>query len=485
MVRQQARQIESPKSVLDWNRFHIHCTLKIMVLRTQRYTGRVAHDLHSSPTRFAASQLKTMLKRSFIPALVIAPFVLTFACGGESSGGGGAGLDKDNNKLADDLGSYVDANKDGNADLIDINRDNKLDGFAVDRSGKGTADALALDMDCDGIYDSLDTSGDGLPDWKTGLKTITTPAGCNPVNPVTGGGTPGGSGGAPGVAGGPPVTSTAGATATGGTGAVTGSAGRPGTAGSPPVTAGAGGGTTNPDSQLGMGTYQGSGDTTGQYAEDDVYRNGVGYKFIANGWGKGWQSHSISWKGTSFIVKSLSGTQGSDYSPAGYPTMFCGLYSKKQSEDCGLPITITAAKSIKTGWRWKANGNAGQYNAAWDIWLGNGGTLSSYLMVWLRDPPGQQPAGSAATAGATVTGLPGTWTIWKGMVNGLPIVNYVQPEGKDLSELEFNVLDVYNDAIKRNFSLPGQQFLAVAVGYEIWNGPVSNIATDDFYVDVK
>ena len=79
---------------------------------------------------------------------------------------------------------------------------------------------------------------------------------------------------------------------------------------------------------LGTGTYQGSGDSTDQYAEGDVYRNGVGYKFIANGWGSGWQNHSISWKGTSFTVKSLNGAQGAMSSPAGYPSMFCGLYSR-------------------------------------------------------------------------------------------------------------------------------------------------------------
>ncbi len=112
---------------------------------------------------------------------------------------------------------------------------------------------------------------------------------------------------------------------------------------------GSGGGAVS--STLGMGKYQGSGDSTAQYAEGDVYRDGVGYKFIANGWGMGWQSHSISWLGTSFTVKSLNGTLSSDYSPAGYPSMFCGLYSKKQSDTCGLPITITSAKSIKTGWR--------------------------------------------------------------------------------------------------------------------------------------
>jgi len=227
------------------------------------------------------------------------------------------------------------------------------------------------------------------------------------------------------------------------------------------------------------------GVSTDQYAEADVFRNGVGYKFIANGWGSNWQSHSMSWKGSSFTVTSLAGTQGSNYAPAGYPSMFCGLYSKKQSEACGLPATIGSLQSLKSGWRWKANGNDGQYNAAYDIWLGANGTLQSYLMVWLRDPPAQQPAGSAAVVAGTVAGLPGKWNIWKGTVNGLPIVNYVQPEGADLSELEFDVLYVQKDAIQRGYTLTGSSVLAVAVGFEVWNGPISNLVSEDFYVDAQ
>ena len=165
--------------------------------------------------------------------------------------------------------------------------------------------------------------------------------------------------------------------------------------------------------------------------------------------------------------------------------MFCGLYSQKQSDKCGLPGAISSLTSVKTGWRWVANGNNGQFNAAWDIWLGNGSTLSSYLMVWLRDPPGQQPAGSPGLSGVTIAGVPGSWNVWKGMVNGLPIVNYVQQEGHDLGELEFDVLDVYRDAIKQSYNLPGTNLLAVAVGYEVWNGPITNLVTEDFYVDVK
>lgn len=391
----------------------------------------------------------------------LSAFALLSACGSSTpSKSEPPGLDNNGDRLADDLGSLIDTNpKDGAADSIDINKDGKPDGVGVDTNRDGIVDGLALDTDCDKFYESVDTTGDGMPDLRTSRDDAPPVVPTCKYNPFEMPGTGGSSG-------------TAGSSSTAGTSSMGGSTG---TGGSSPV-----------DSQLGKATYQGTGNSSDQYAEADVLRNGVGYKFIANGWGSGWQNHSISWNGTSFKVASLNGTQGSNYSPAGYPTMFCGLYSQKQSQDmCGLPANTASLQSIRTGWRWQANGNGGQYNAAWDIWLGNGDTLSAYLMVWLRDPPGQQPAGSAAAAGATVQGLPGQWKIWTGSVNGHPIVNYVKDEGQDLAELEYDVMDVYRDAIKRGYNLPGNKILAVAIGYEVWNGPVTNLVTDDFYVDVK
>ncbi len=366
-------------------------------------------------------------------SLLVPLVALTWSCSSESSG-----FDLDGNKIADDLGTVRDDDGNGIIDEIDIDGDGTLDGMGVDTDGDGVLDALVLDTDCDGLYDAIDTTGDKMADFVTGHAPPAPPPGCG-SNPGSGG------------------------------------------SGS-----GSGGGSSGP-SQLGMVTSkQGAGLTTDRYAESTIYRNEVGYMFIANGWGTDWTSHEISWNGASFEVLSLDGTQGTDYSPAGYPTMFCGLYSMKQSVgNCGLPAAISSLQSVRTGWRWSST-DQGEYNAAWDIWLSNDGTsLSSYLMVWLRDPPGQQPAGSAAAANATVPGLPGTWTIWRGSVNGRPIVNYLKPEGQDLGELEFDVLDVYNDAINRGYNLPGSHILSVAIGFEIWNGPVANVVSEDFYVDVN
>jgi hypothetical protein len=385
---------------------------------------------------------------------------VAFGCdGGSTSSAGPSGADENHDHVADDLGQQVDADHDGVADGIDIDGDGKPDGPGLDTDGDGKADALALDADCDQFYDSIDVNRDGKPDFASRLAPPGASDDCPPSSGAAG------SAGSNGASG----SSTTGSS---GAGSMAGSGGS------------AGGGT----GELGKGDYQGTGTSSDRYAESDIYRDGVGYKFIANGWGSGWQNHKISWNGTSFTVASLNGNVGENYSPAGYPTVFCGLYSeppKPSIGTCGLPGAISSLHSIKTGWRWKATGNGGQYNAAWDIWLGNGNSLSSYLMVWLRDPPGQQPAGAAATAGVTVAGLPGQWNIWTGNVNGHPIVNYVKAEGQDLPELEYDVMDVYRDAIKRNYNLPGSNILAVAVGYEVWNGPITNLVTEDFYVDVE
>jgi hypothetical protein len=161
----------------------------------------------------------------------------------------------------------------------------------------------------------------------------------------------------------------------------------------------------------------------------DLRRDDVPYVLITNGWGPGFESHTISWLGTSFTVEAFTGTAGSNGEPAGYPTVYCGRYSNGPVPDCGLPAPIASTASIRTGWRWAANGNAGAYNAAYDIWVGDGTRLLGYLMVWLHDPPRFQPAGSRNSAhqDVTVANTPGVWDLFTGTVNGLPIVNYVQP----------------------------------------------------------
>ena len=120
----------------------------------------------------------------------------------------------------------------------------------------------------------------------------------------------------------------------------------------------------NPDvsldvSGLGAATMGGSGSSSERYHKTDVTRDGQNYFLMANGWGPGFQSQSISWNGTAFTVNQLQGSQGPNYEPASYPTVFCGVYSDSRSRDCGLPAPLDSITSLRTGWSWRANGNAG------------------------------------------------------------------------------------------------------------------------------
>jgi hypothetical protein len=239
--------------------------------------------------------------------------------------------------------------------------------------------------------------------------------------------------------------------------------------------------------QLGAATMGGTGETTDRYRKADVTRNGDNYFLMANGWGPNFGSQSISWNGTSFTVESMTGTQGANYEPASYPTVFCGEYSDSRSRACGLPAALDSLTSLRTGWSWRANGNNGQYNAAYDIWMGRSAERSSfsgYLMVWYREPAGQQPAGRITEHRAiTVANVEGTWDIWTGEVGGRPIINWVRAEGQDTPSMEFDVLDFVDDAEARGLPVPGTHVLSVAVGFEIWNGPITNLESVDFYVD--
>lgn len=295
-------------------------------------------------------------------------------------------------------------------------------------------------------------------------------------------------GGSPGAAGAP-----AGAPGTGGTAGTPSVAGGPGVAGSssPGVAGGPGSGLPG---SFGDPKQSTAWSTTERYEKGDVQRNGVSYFFMANGWGDNWQSHDIKVQGTAFTITSLLGSEGPNWSPAGYPTVFCGAYSDSKSLKCGLPALLSSITSIKTGWSWAANGNTGQYNAAYDIWLGNtqGGDsdnamrdLTEYLMVWYRDPPGQQPAGSRKESGITVPNVEGTWDYWQGQIGGKPYYAYVKPEGQDIHSLEFDVMDFVKDLPARKVTVKGNTVLSVAIGFEVWNGPITNLVSQDFYVDVK
>ena len=294
---------------------------------------------------------------------------------------------------------------------------------------------------------------------------------------------------ADGGAGGSSAAGTGGSSAAG-----TGGSSAAGTGGS--SAAGTGGGTASCGAigpatgapGFGAPTQGVTGTSTVKYFGADVTRDGVGYRFITNWWGTGWTAADVSYNGAGFTVTSAAGTSMPDGTPIGYPATYCGRYSETGAArgSCGLPAAYSTIATLWTGWKWSSS-DRGQYNAAWDIWLGTASQFQSYLMVWLRDPPGRQPAGNAVINNVTVANVPGTWSIRYGTVNSRPIVNYVRAEGQDACEFEFNVMDFISDAQMRSattsgLTLPGDTVRAVAVGFEFWTGPFTTTTSEDFYV---
>jgi|GEM_PF-5092941 len=76
------------------------------------------------------------------------PFLLLTACDG--------GYDTNHDGIADDLGTAVDFDRNGDWDEFDIDRDGVLDGVGVDTNGDGVPDAIAVDVDKDRFFEAID-----------------------------------------------------------------------------------------------------------------------------------------------------------------------------------------------------------------------------------------------------------------------------------------------------------------------------------------
>jgi hypothetical protein len=46
-------------------------------------------------------------------------------------------------------------------------------------------------------------------------------------------------------------------------------------------------------------------------------------------------------------------------------------------------------------------------------------------------------------------------------------------------------MDFVRDAQNRGLNVPGDSINAVAVGFEIWEGPIDGLESQDFYVQVN
>lgn len=95
--------------------------------------------------------------------------------------------DQNGDGVADDLGTSVDVDGDGEPDVADCNMDGVADGIGVDVDNDNILDAVGIDSDGDGLVDALDTNCDGVPDTTSELPGPGTGGGTGDDTATTGG----------------------------------------------------------------------------------------------------------------------------------------------------------------------------------------------------------------------------------------------------------------------------------------------------------
>ncbi len=189
---------------------------------------------------------------------------------------------------------------------------------------------------------------------------------------------------------------------------------------------------------------------------------------------------------------------GTSGSPTGYPSMFIGANSKNATTNSNLPKLVSSIASVPTTWSWTDNGTLTDstnncYNATYDVWFSTNqagepnasAPTGGYLMVWFYKPADAHPIGSAPSySGVSIPGVGGAWDIWIGNNGTLPCISYVNVGGTQSMSFDLNSF-IKDAVINRPNTIQNSWYLTnVFTGFEIWRGGVG-LQTTGFCVEVN
>lgn len=230
-----------------------------------------------------------------------------------------------------------------------------------------------------------------------------------------------------------------------------------------------------------------------------VKAGGKSYIIQNNNWGNpDGTDQTIEYRDNSFTIVQATGAGPGAGVPASFPSIYIGANGDTQgglfstSSDDNLPKQISTIQSIQT--KFKYNRAGGNYNAAYDVWFSASppnapyeDAISGFVMVWLYDPPQNQPIGSPLPEQANIAGR--NWQVWVGQRGGsrananAPVVSYVATQ--TLMEMQFDLLDFIKDATKHGIQ-PSWYLTDVFAGFEIWDGNgTQGLAVEEFTAVVQ
>lgn len=206
------------------------------------------------------------------------------------------------------------------------------------------------------------------------------------------------------------------------------------------------------------------------------------------GSGSGWQciwtnsqsGNNISW-GTNY---SWSGASNSVKS---YDAAILGWHWGWRRSGTGLPVQLSANRSVNTGFSYNVRHSGGAMNVAYDLWLhpmsnpGSNNNPSDEVMIWTYKAGGAGPAG---TLQATVTVAGANWDLYRGRIGGSTGWNvYSFVRKSNTNSAAFNARDFLNHLVGRGWMSSSKYLTSVQAGTEIFTGS-GQVDVTNFYANV-
>jgi hypothetical protein len=249
-----------------------------------------------------------------------------------------------------------------------------------------------------------------------------------------------------------------------------------------------------------MGTIGGPGSDDLDYQRVKVRKDGKDYIIQNNNWGAPASTNqTISYVDNSFTITAETGGSPGNGVPASFPSIYIGnngdtangSFSTKGNDN--LPRQISAGTFTSTA---AYNRASGDYNAAYDIWVGSAqptsaydDALSGFVMIWMYKPGSRQPIGTNMTT-KTIDGQ--SYQVWAGprrdtATDNRPVISYVATS--TTMSRTFNLKAFLTDAATNygGYSVPSSWYVTdIFFGFEIWGGGGTNgLSVTNFTASVQ
>lgn len=196
-------------------------------------------------------------------------------------------------------------------------------------------------------------------------------------------------------------------------------------------------------------------------------------------WESSFDNSHIAW-GTSWLWNGQTDTIKS------YAAVVWGWHWGWKIADTGLPIKLTALRSLLTKWSFDVTHTIlGGTNVSYDIWLTANPTADNEnptgeVMVWLYNTGDITPIGSRK-ANLLIDGV--GWDLWEGShpVSGWPVYSFVRTDNTKSDSLDLNKFFQY----LISFGLDSTSYLlSVEAGVEVFTGE-GRLNTTHYSINVE